>query len=62
MLDRDEFRLLRIKKRIRLKELAALLNCHKSHISNYENNRNGMSEEKVSMYRSYINEKVCAAK
>ncbi|MNM78778.1 hypothetical protein D3C81_906940 [compost metagenome] len=54
MLDREEYRLLRIKKRIRLKELATLLNCHKSHISNYEHGRTGMKEDKIELYKSYI--------
>lgn len=55
--ERDEYRLLRIRKRIRLSVLAVLLNCHKSHISNYENSRNGMSLDKVIEYKKYIDEK-----
>ena len=58
MLKRDEYRILRIMKRIGIQELATLLNCHVSHISNYENGRTGMSDDKVKKYQKYIQEKV----
>ncbi|OMD81158.1 hypothetical protein BSK53_19265 [Paenibacillus odorifer] len=57
MSEREKFRLLRLSKRIRLRELAALLNCHKAHLSNYENNRTGMDVGKIELYKKYILEK-----
>lgn len=57
MSEREEFRLLRLSKRIRLREIATLLNCQKAHLSNYENNRNGMDEGKIELYKKYILEK-----
>jgi transcriptional regulator with XRE-family HTH domain len=57
MSEREEYRLLRLKKKIKLKELAIVLNCHKSHISNFENSRNGMSLDKVIEYKKYIDGK-----
>ncbi|MFX3636317.1 MAG: helix-turn-helix domain-containing protein [Candidatus Pristimantibacillus sp.] len=54
MKDGEEYRLLRLKKRIRLREVSSSLDCHKTTLSNYENGRYGMSEDKVAKYRDYI--------
>lgn len=57
MSESEEFRILRLKKRITLTDLAKVLNCSICHISNYESSRSGMSYKKVKKYRKYILEK-----
>lgn len=53
----EELRLLRLKKRITLTELAKVLKCSISHISNYENGRFGMSHKNKEKYKKYIQKK-----
>jgi hypothetical protein len=52
--NREEYRLLRLKKRIRLREIGVMLDCHKTTLSNYESGRYCMSEDKISKYKEYI--------
>lgn len=51
---REEYRIKRIMKYIRLRELADLLGCHLATVSHYENGRYDMSEDKVAKYKEYI--------
>ncbi len=56
MQERDEFRLLRLKKRIRIREIATAIQCSIGHIANFENGRYGMSAKKIELYKRFINE------
>lgn len=51
---REYYRLTRLEKRIRLRELAEFLGCHIGTISHYENGRYGMSEDKINKYKEFI--------
>lgn len=57
MSEKEEFRLLRLKKRITLTELAEYIKCSRCHIGNYENRRANMDYKKVRKYKKYILEK-----
>lgn len=57
MSEKEKFRLLRLKKRITLTELAKYIKCSRCHIGNYENRRANMDYKKVKMYKKYILEK-----
>lgn len=57
MSEREEYRILRLHKRIKLCELGKYIKCTGSHIGNYENGRVNMSYKKVRKYRKYILEK-----
>jgi transcriptional regulator with XRE-family HTH domain len=50
----EEYRSKRLMKRIRLKELSQFLGCTIGLISNWENNRGSMSQEKIQSYIEYI--------
>jgi transcriptional regulator with XRE-family HTH domain len=50
----DEYRSKRLMKRIRKKDLAGLLACSIGLISNWENSRGRMSDEKIKKYMEYI--------
>lgn len=54
---REDYRAKRLKGRIRIREIAEVLNCTKSLISNWENGRGYMCKEKVSGYFDYIDNK-----
>jgi len=54
MNEMEEYRSKRLIKRIRLKELAVLLDCTIGLISNWENGRRSMSKEKLERYKAYI--------
>jgi transcriptional regulator with XRE-family HTH domain len=54
---REEYRLKRISKRIRLKELAAEIGCTIGLISNWENGRSSMSKTNLMRYIDYIESK-----
>lgn len=54
---REEYRAKRLKERIRIREIAVILGCSKGLISNWENGRGYMAEEKVAGYRDYIDNK-----
>lgn len=51
---RESYRIKRIMKYIRLRELSDILDCHLATVSHYENGRYDMSEDKVMKYREYI--------
>lgn len=51
---REKYRLKRLGKRIRLRELSDYIGCHIGSISHYENGRYGMSEDKISKYKEFI--------
>lgn len=53
----EEYRLKRLLKRIRLREISKHLNCTLGLLSNWENNRTSMSQEKVELYMQYIDSK-----
>jgi transcriptional regulator with XRE-family HTH domain len=53
----DEYRSKRLTKRIRLKELAEFLGCSIGLISNWENSRGRMSQDKVKSYMEYVDSK-----
>jgi hypothetical protein len=53
----EDYRSKRLTKRIRLKDLAELLDCTIGLISNWGNNRCSMSQVKVNSYMEYIDGK-----
>lgn len=57
MNEREEFRIMRLRKRISLTELAKVLRCSSSHIGNYENSRTNMDGKKIKKYKKYIMER-----
>ncbi|OMF10792.1 hypothetical protein BK127_26710 [Paenibacillus sp. FSL H7-0331] len=54
---REIYRAKRLKSRIKLIEIANILGCTKGLISNWENARSSMVEEKVIAYMEYIDSK-----
>jgi transcriptional regulator with XRE-family HTH domain len=50
----EEYRSKRLTKRIRLKDIALFLSCSKGLISNWENSRGRMSQDKVRSYMEYV--------
>lgn len=55
--ERNEFRMMRLRKRISLVEVARILKCTSSHVGNYEMNRTNMDTKKIKKYKKYIIEK-----
>jgi transcriptional regulator with XRE-family HTH domain len=53
---KEEYRAKRLKNRIRIREISELLGCTNGLISNWENGRGYMSEEKIRQYKEYIDE------
>lgn len=53
----EDYRMIRLRKRIPLTELALVLKCSSSHVGNYENGRTNMDIKKIKKYRKYIIEK-----
>lgn len=51
---RFDWKIERIRKNIKLKELANELMCSEAHICKYENNKGNMSEEKIKLYQDFI--------
>ncbi|ANY68756.1 hypothetical protein BBD42_21520 [Paenibacillus sp. BIHB 4019] len=51
---REDYRIKRIMKYIRLRELSDLLDCHLATVSHYENGRYNLSKENEEKYKNYI--------
>lgn len=54
MQDRDVYAFRRKKKKIRLREIAKYIGCSIALLSRYENNELDMKEEKIKLYKFYI--------
>ncbi|MBO0997400.1 helix-turn-helix domain-containing protein [Bacillus sp. SD075] len=54
---KEEYLILRRRKAIDQATLAKHLNCSQSLISRYEKGNSGMSQEKIKLYRQYIDNK-----
>lgn len=54
--DREEYLLMRRRKKIRLNTLAAYIGCSQSLLSRYELYQCNMSEDKIQKYKKYIKE------
>lgn len=53
----DEYRSKRLMKRIRLKAIAEYLGCSIGLLSNWENSRGRMSQDKIRSYMEYVDSK-----
>lgn len=56
-MDRKEWKLRRISKDITLTEIANSIYCSVSLLSKYENNKADMKQEKIEVYKQYIENK-----
>lgn len=54
MNDRLAWKMKRIEKRIKQKDVAAYLNCSSALLSLYENEKESMSADKIAKYKNYI--------
>lgn len=52
--EKEQYILLRKRKKIKLRQIAEYLDCSMMLISLYENDKSGMAENKVTRYKEYI--------
>ncbi|NEZ45457.1 helix-turn-helix domain-containing protein [Paenibacillus alvei] len=51
---KEEYRLMRIKKRIKLREIAEYVGCELSHVSNWERGKVNFSKKRLQKYIEFV--------